>query len=349
MSVLELSGLRKSFGSAVALAGVDLRMEQGSRTAVVGPSGCGKTTLLRIVAGFESPDQGQLTLDGRRLADASGMVPAHLREVGFVPQDGALFPHLTVAANVGFGLPRDMPRRDERISQLMDMVALDGSLLQRRPHELSGGQQQRVALARALARQPKLMLLDEPFSSLDAGLRAATRKAVAQLLSDAGIATILVTHDQAEALAFADQLAVMDKGRFVQVGAPTDLYWRPVNAGTAKFLGQALLLQARIADGWAQCILGRVAVDDTQLRGDAQIMLRPEQLLLRRPTADRDEGCEATVTDAVFCGAEYELAVEVSHGPVASTLMIRCPSTFAPRTGEKIGIAVQGTAHPCPD
>ena len=351
MSVLELVGVRKSYGAAVALDGVDLRVGEGSRTAVVGASGCGKTTLLRIVAGFESPDEGHVTVGGQRLADASGMVPAHQRDVGFVPQDGALFPHLTVASNVGFGLPRDTPRRRDRIAELMDMVALDASLLERRPHELSGGQQQRVALARALARRPKLMLLDEPFSSLDTGLRAATRKAVAQLLTAAGIATILVTHDQAEALAFADQLAVMDKGRFVQVGSPADLYRRPADAATARFLGQALLLPARLAGGWAECVLGRIAVDDTQLRTDAQIMLRPEQLVLTRPADDRDgaPGCVATVTEAEFCGSEYEVTVEVLRGTAVSTLTVRCPSTFVPRSGEKILITVHGAAHICGD
>ncbi len=210
-----------------ALDGIDLGVAAGSRTAIVGPSGCGKTTLLRIIAGFEAPDSGRVALGGRVLSEGPDAMPAHHRGIGFVVQDGALFPHLSVAANVGFGLNRNEPRRAERIAELMDMVELDAALLPRKPDELSGGQQQRVALARALARKPQLMLLDEPFSALDTGLRDTTRKSVARLLSGAGITTILVTHDQPEALSFADQVAVMREGRLPQVGTPRALYLRP--------------------------------------------------------------------------------------------------------------------------
>jgi iron(III) transport system ATP-binding protein len=199
----------------------------GSRTVIVGPSGSGKTTLLRMIAGFEFPDSGSLTLNGQTLVDSTHAVPAHQRQIGYVPQDGALFPHMTVAANIGFGLASKGRERQERIAELMDSVALDANMADRWPHELSGGQQQRVALARALAQQPRLMLLDEPFSALDTGLRAAMRKLVARLLADAGVTTILVTHDQSEALSFADQLAVMRNGRLVQSGHPLDLYRYP--------------------------------------------------------------------------------------------------------------------------
>jgi iron(III) transport system ATP-binding protein len=354
MNLLELTGVRKSYGPALALAGVDLQVREGSRTAIVGASGCGKTTLLRMVAGFESPDDGCVTMRGRRLADRSAMVPAHLRDIGLVAQEGALFPHLSVADNVGFGLARDVPRRRDRIAELMAMVALDTALLERRPHELSGGQQQRVALARALARRPKLMLLDEPFSSLDTGLRAATRKAVAQLLTAAGITSILVTHDQAEALAFADQLAVMHRGRFVQVGPPAEVYGRPVDAATACFLGEALLLPARLEGGWAECDFGRIPVDDGRCRADAQILLRPEQLVvtdaaataLQEPAAA--PACEATVLEAEFGGSAYELVVELGRGPALRRWTIRCPSTFVPAVGRKVRIAVRGAAHAFP-
>ncbi|WP_042789593.1 ABC transporter ATP-binding protein, partial [Serratia marcescens] len=182
MSTLELHGIGKSYNAIRVLEHIDLQVAAGSRTAIVGPSGSGKTTLLRIIAGFEIPDGGQILLQGQAMGNGGGWVPAHLRGIGFVPQDGALFPHFTVAGNIGFGLKGGKREKQRRIEALMEMVALDRRLAALWPHELSGGQQQRVALARALSQQPRLMLLDEPFSALDTGLRAATRKAVAELL-----------------------------------------------------------------------------------------------------------------------------------------------------------------------
>ncbi|MGH8374697.1 MAG: ABC transporter ATP-binding protein, partial [Pseudomonas sp.] len=224
MNTLELNALYKSYGAHCALDNVSLSVPSGSRTVIVGPSGSGKTTLLRMIAGFEFPDAGRLSLNGQTLVDGTHEVPAHQRLIGYVPHDGALFPHMTVAANIGFGLATKGTEKHQRVAELMDSVALDAKMAERWPHELSGGQQQRVALARALAQQPRLMLLDEPFSALDTGLRAAMRKMVARLLEDAGVTTILVTHDQSEALSFADQLAVMRHGRLVQSGHPLDLY-----------------------------------------------------------------------------------------------------------------------------
>jgi iron(III) transport system ATP-binding protein len=352
-TTLELIGVHKSYGAALALGGVNLRVGAGSRTAIVGASGSGKTTLLRLIAGFEVPDAGQITLGGQVLADGQKAVPAHQRGIGYVPQDGALFPHLSIADNIGFGLARNAPQRGERIAELMQMVALDAALLQRRPHELSGGQQQRVALARALAQRPRLMLLDEPFSALDTGLRAATRKAVAQLLSDAGITTILVTHDQAEALSFADQVAVMRGGRFAQVGRPLDLYRQPVDAATASFLGEALVLPAQLDDGWADCALGRIAVDDTRRRGALPILLRPEQLLLTELPASGtashqappgSSGCEGRVLDADFRGSECELTVCLFDRD-DTQLVVRSAGTHMPEVGAKVNIQVLGKAH----
>jgi iron(III) transport system ATP-binding protein len=354
MTFLDLSAVRKSYGPVVALDGVSLRVPQGSRTAIVGPSGSGKTTLLRILAGFEAPDSGQLRMGWQLLADGPQAVPAHQRGIGYVPQDGALFPHLSVADNVGFGLPRSTPQRAQRIAELMHMVALDGAMLQRRPHELSGGQQQRVALARALAQQPRLMLLDEPFSALDTGLRAATRKAVAQLLHQAGITTILVTHDQAEALSFADQVAVIRDGRLAQVGPPTDLYLRPVDPVTAFFLGEAMVLPATLSQGWADCALGRIAVDDAQRQGSAQIMLRPEQLQLIANPSHRASDTErqqhttpdllGTVQDADFCGATCEVSVRL-NGFDGPPLRVHAPGSQLLSVGAQVHIRVLGQAH----
>jgi len=360
---LELQAIRKHYGAVQALGGVDLSVAPGSRTAIVGPSGSGKTTLLRIIAGFEAPDAGRVTLGGRQLANGPEAVPAHERGIGYVPQDGALFPHLTIEGNVGFGLPRNTPRRAERIAELMDMVALDTAMLARRPHELSGGQQQRVALARALAQRPRLMLLDEPFSALDTGLRASTRKAVAQLLGAAGITTILVTHDQAEALSFADQVAVMRGGLLVQAGRPLDLYLRPRDAAVAGFLGDSIVLPAQLAGGWADCALGRVAVNDSGRRGAAQIMLRPEQLQVAEVPAEaavhgqQDGACYGAVTDTDFGGSVCVLSVRLVRGTGAAAsapapsagwdepLLVHSAGIHAPALGAMVRITVAGQAH----
>ena len=363
MTSLELQGVHKHYGPVTVLGGIDLSVAAGSRTAIVGPSGSGKTTLLRIIAGFEAPDAGRVTVGGQQLANGPDIVPAHKRGIGFVPQDGALFPHLSVADNVGFGLPRSTPRRDERIAELMDMVALDTAMLPRRPHELSGGQQQRVALARALAQRPRLMLLDEPFSALDTGLRASTRKAVAQLLSSAGITTILVTHDQAEALSFADQVAVMRAGQLVQAGSPLELYLRPRDAAVASFLGESIVLPAQLGGGWADCALGRVAVNDSQRSGAAQIMLRPEQLQVAEVPAEAAlrgsdaGGCYGAVLDTDFGGPVCVLSVRLLRGSAAAQLpaeaaalwdqplQVQTPGLHAPAVGAMVRISVDGQAH----
>jgi iron(III) transport system ATP-binding protein len=358
MSFLELQSIRKSYGTVTALDGIDLSVPAGSRTAIVGPSGCGKTTLLRTIAGFETPDAGRVTLAGQVLFDGSNAIPAHHRSIGFVVQDGALFPHLSVGDNIGFGLHRKEPRRAERIAELMDMVELDAALLRRKPDELSGGQQQRVALARALARKPQLMLLDEPFSALDTGLRDTTRRAVARLLRAAGITTILVTHDQPEALSFADQVAVMREGRLPQVGAPRALYLQPGDRVTAEFLGEAIVMPAAVADGWAECALGCIAVDDRQRRGPAQIMLRPEQVSLARVPSDgsaKASGPGAVFGEIVeieFGGAVCTLAVRLLEGINAVRgagtnlpLLLRRSSNDLPPVGAIVRIAVVGAAH----
>jgi len=363
MTLLDIHAVHKTYGQHKVLTDIHLTVAAGSRTAIVGPSGSGKTTLLRIIAGFEVPDAGQITLGDRPLADGLQAVPAHLRGIGFVPQDGALFPHLTVEGNVGFGLPKNTPNRRQRLAELMDMVALDVALLKRRPHEISGGQQQRVALARALAQSPSLMLLDEPFSALDTGLRAATRKAIAKLLSDAGITTILVTHDQAEALSFADQVAVLHAGRLVQVGRPTDLYLHPRDAETASFLGDAIVLPAQLGGGWADCALGRLAVNDNQRSGPVQIMLRPEQIMVTEvPAAQASEAdqagiCLGVVSDTDFGGSVCAVSVRLlrgdgaavpGHHPQASEpapLLIRSSALQVLSVGATVRLSVTGQAH----
>ncbi|QLG92803.1 ABC transporter ATP-binding protein [Pseudomonas yamanorum] len=350
MNALELHSIYKSFGPQRALENINLSVPTGSRTVIVGPSGSGKTTLLRMIAGFEFPDAGSLTLNGQTLVDATHCVPAHQRLIGYVPQDGALFPHMTVAANIGFGLTDKGPARQTRIAELMDSVALDASMAQRWPHELSGGQQQRVALARALAQQPRLMLLDEPFSALDTGLRAAMRKMVARLLADAGVTTILVTHDQSEALSFADQLAVMRQGRLVQSGPPMDLYQYPHDTQTALFLGDAVVMPARIEAGWAHCDLGRIAVNSQSTHPTAQIMLRPEQLQISSTSTD-SSGCQGVVTERDFGGNTCTLtvALHAAEFEPGRSLLVRSTGLQAPATGSAVHVTTLGHAHILPE
>lgn len=341
MSTLELHNIGKSYNGVTVLEGVNLRVAAGSRTAIVGPSGSGKTTLLRIIAGFEVPDRGQVRLQGKPLADNGVWVPAHQRGIGFVPQDGALFPHFSVAGNIGFGLSGSKREKQHHIDRLMDMVALDRRLASLWPHELSGGQQQRVALARALSQQPKLMLLDEPFSALDTGLRAATRKAVAELLAEAKVASILVTHDQAEALSFANQVAVMRNGQLAQVGQPQELYLRPVDEPTATFLGETLVLSAHLDQGWADCVLGRIAVDDRRRSGHARIMLRPEQIQIGLSPQPAQR--QAVVTQIDFAGfvSTLSLLMTDSH----ETVEIKTISREGIRIGTNVSLSILGQAH----
>jgi iron(III) transport system ATP-binding protein len=344
MSLLRVRGLAKSFGPTRAVDDISFDLPPGGRMAIVGPSGCGKTTLLRLIAGFEQPDAGSLSLGERAIADTTTFVPAHRRGIGYLPQDGALFPHLTVAGNIGFGLTARGSAREGRIGALMDLVALDRAMLRRWPHELSGGQQQRVALARALALQPRLILLDEPFSALDANLRVQTRQAVTGVLDAAHIATILVTHDQAEALSFADQLAVMHAGRFVRQGHPAELFLHPKDAFTARFLGEANILPAMLDSGWAECMLGRVAVDDDQPRRAGWIMFRPEQLHLAK-AADHCKGCGGQVESIEYTGHNCTVTVRVGDPTRNENLIVHCPSHALPEIKAHVRVSASGTAH----
>jgi iron(III) transport system ATP-binding protein len=315
-SHLEIDSVTKSFGTQAVLQGVNLSVAKGGTTAIVGPSGSGKTTLLRLIAGFEHPGTGTIALNGRKVAGDGVWVPAHKRHVGYVAQDGALFPHLSVGQNISFGL--DAAKLEgghravkTRVAELLEMVSLDAAMAKRRPHQLSGGQQQRVALARALAREPELMLLDEPFSALDAGLRVATRRAVGKVLQDAGVTTILVTHDQAEALSFADQVAVMRGGRLAQIGNPFVVYTRPADRATAEFLGDAVILDAWMEGSLATCSLGGIPVRRPPAQGRVQLMLRPEQIRIAE-----DGPIRGVVVDTDYFGPETTVRLQLPVPPV---------------------------------
>src|SRR5579863_440465 len=258
MRQVAVNGLYKAFGTHAVLTGVDLEVQAGSLTAILGPSGSGKTTLLRLLAGFERADAGTIRI-GDGLVDGHGVyVAPERRRIGYVPQEGSLFPHLTVEANVGFGLAA-RERRGGRVAGMLGLVGL-GGLGQRYPHQLSGGQQQRVALARALAIEPAVVLLDEPFASLDAHLRASVRADVQQIFRAAGTTAVLVTHDQDEALAIADRVAVLRDGRIAQYSAPAELYSRPVDSGLARFVGDANLLDGIRRAGLVDTVLGQLPV-----------------------------------------------------------------------------------------
>lgn len=346
MSFLEIDSASKNYGSVAALDDVTLQVPAGSRAAIVGPSGSGKTTLLRLIAGFEILDAGRISLDGALQAEPGFMLPAHKRGIGIVSQDGALFPHLSVADNIAFGFDRSMNGRQERIKALADMVELDPVMLARRPHQLSGGQQQRVALARALGRQPRLMLLDEPFSALDTGLRESMRKAVSKLLAAAGITTILVTHDQTEALSFADQLAVLRDGRLVQSGGPKDLYERPIDRQTAVFLGEAIILPAKFVAGQARCVLGTLPVRGPAA-GEGDIMVRPEQISVSRSV--KDDGCPARVIDVEFSGASGTVTLQLtSQAAPLDPLSVRMSRLDLPIPGDLVYLSINGDVHRLP-
>ncbi|MGJ6980346.1 ABC transporter ATP-binding protein [Aestuariimicrobium soli] len=272
---LVVRGVRAAYGSTEVLHGIDLTVPAGSVLAVVGPSGSGKTTLLRCIGGFEPPTAGDISIQGVPVC-GSVWVPPNKRSIGYVSQDGALFPHLSVGANVGFGLPR-RERTDERVAELLQTVNLSADLAARRPDQLSGGQQQRVSLARALARRPAVMLLDEPFSALDTHLREATRDLVGEVLREAGVTTLLVTHDQEEALAFADLVAVLEAGELRQVGGPQVVYERPVDVATARLLGSTLELDAVVRAGVAETVIGPVPAMGVP-EGRATVIARPHQV-----------------------------------------------------------------------
>ncbi|TDD70020.1 ABC transporter ATP-binding protein [Jiangella aurantiaca] len=342
MTTLSLTGVAKSFGRVPVLRDVSLTVPAGTRTAVVGASGSGKSTLLRLIAGFEHADEGEITLGGTTLTAPGRFVAAHRRGIGYVAQDGALFPHLTVEQNVRFGLPRR--RRDPaQVREVMELASLDPALAGRYPHQLSGGQQQRVALARALAPGPEVVLLDEPFSALDTGLREQTRQAVVEALEASGVTTLLVTHDHDEALSFGRQIAVIAGGRLVQSGPPSAVFDNPVSAEVAAFLGAAIVLPAwagSASDG-VDCALGRVPVrhDRSNGRPGARLLIRPAQLELR-PV---DGAHNAVVEDVRSRGSHAEVLLRTA-GTSSVLIPLRVPAHEGPayRAGMPVSVTVAG-------
>ena len=328
MPYLQANDISKRFNGTTALAGVALTVERGESLALLGPSGCGKTTLLRILAGLEVPDRGSVTVDGATLTDPATFVPPEKRRIGMVFQDWALFPHLTVARNVAFGLDKAEISRG-RVSETLELVGLS-HLADRYPDELSGGQAQRVALARALAPRPRVLLFDEPFSNLDTGLRASVRADVATLMRDVGMTSVFVTHDQEESFVLGDRVAVMREGRIVQVGRPAEVYRHPASPWVATFLGEANLLSGVGTNGHASTAVGKVPLLDP-VSGPCQVVIRPEHLVV-------GQGDQGVVSSIEFYGHDtsYELALD---GSKLLARVIAAPQ-FVP--GDRVSVTYSG-------
>lgn len=306
MSRLTVSGVEARHGRTPVLNGVDLAVERGEIVSVLGPSGCGKTTLLRTIAGHHRITAGTIRAEDVKLAGPKFHLPAERRSITVVPQEGGLFPHLDVSANIAFGLKRRWGReaRRERVQEMLDLVGLTKEA-RRRPHEISGGQQQRVALARALAPNPAFVLLDEPFSALDAQLREDLRTEVKALLRAEDATALLVTHDQSEALALGDSVALMREGRIVQQGTPDAVYRHPADPWVARFLGDSLIVEATAVDGGvARTRLGSVPVSGEGTR----VLIRPDQLGVSQ------DGTETKVRLVEFRGSYTKVIGELSDG-----------------------------------
>ncbi len=346
MSRLLVQGVSASYGTTRVLREVDLEVPAGTTTAILGASGCGKTTLLRVIAGFHRPEVGQVVIGERTVVRPGFALPAESRGIGYLAQEGNLFPHLSVAGNIRFGLSRQDRRDASTVASLLELVGLPATMADRRPDQLSGGQQQRVALARALARRPELVLLDEPFSSLDAGVRATTRRAVSEALSAAGATAVLVTHDQGEALSFADQVAIMRSGRFVQTGSPQQVYSGPVDQDAAGELGELTVLPGVCDDDRVTTALGALPASGSW-HGRVDVALRPEQIVITEPRPGRPEGLVEAVE---YFGHDVLVRLAVLGGTSQDPLVVqaRVLGEDAPTAGQRVGIGVRGHARVFP-
>jgi iron(III) transport system ATP-binding protein len=337
-------GVGKSFDDRPVLHDLDVTVARGEFVALLGASGSGKTTLLRVLAGFERPQAGRVWLAGHAVTGPGAHVPPERRGLGYVPQEAALFPHLTVAGNIAFGLRRGQ-RNPDRVAELLDLVSLPG-LGRRYPHELSGGQQQRVALARALAAGPSVVLLDEPFSSLDAALRVSVRTDIMRVLRATQTPVVLVTHDQQEAISLADQVAVLRDGRMAQAGRPQEVYTRPADPGLAAFLGAANLVPAHARGPVVDTAFGPLTVT-SPIRGEAVVLVRPEQISITAAGGAQDGGAQdggltGRVTDESYQGHETLLTVRPDRPGGPDTILVRVPGPGGYPPGTPVTLTATG-------
>jgi iron(III) transport system ATP-binding protein len=338
---LRCEGVAKSYGEREVLTDVELDVAEGTLTAILGPSGSGKTTLLRLLIGFIPVDRGSVSIGGRVVAEAGGLhLPPEKRAVGYVAQEGALFPHLTVSENVGFGLPRSERRHGGRITEALNLVGLDPGYGDRQPHQLSGGEQRRVALARALAPRPAVVLLDEPFSSLDAASRVETRAAVLDAMAGAGATALLVTHDQAEAFSMGNEVAVLRSGRLVQTASPWALYRSPIDLDVARFVGDAVVIDGHGARGSVVSVLGTLPIRGPAHEGAVRIVIRPEQIRVA-PWPGEPAHIAATVVGQRFYGPYTLLNLELDADR-ESRVVARMPGEGIPANGERVSLSVEG-------
>jgi iron(III) transport system ATP-binding protein len=332
--VIELSGVIRRYDRTIAAVDdLDLQVPRGAVLALLGPSGCGKTTTLRLIAGLEVPDGGSIVIAGGLVAGTGSWVPPEERGVGLVFQDGALFPHMTVAQNIAFGL-RTQARadRERRVAEMLVTVGLMG-LGGRYPHQLSGGQQQRVALARALAPEPPILLLDEPFANLDAALRRELRIEVARIVRALGTTTIFVTHDQEEALSVADLVAVMERGRVAQIDIPQRVYTRPASQSIAAFVGEANFLPALAHGMRADSALGALDLVGP-IDGPALVLIRPEQLVV----TPHQHGA-GQITQIIYYGHDQLVHVQLTDG---AQLLARMRPGEQLTVGMRVEVLVRG-------
>ncbi len=327
-AVVEIKGVSKAFGPVAAVRQFSLDVCHGELLAILGPSGCGKTTLLRLIAGFERPMEGEIALNGRIVSSATTWTPPEKRGIGMVFQDFAVFPHMTVSENVAFGLSKlDQQAKARRLREVLDLVGMREMAL-RYPYQLSGGQQQRVALARALAPNPVVILMDEPFSNLDADLRSQMRREVHGILKQAGATAVLVTHDQEEAMLLADRVAVMNAGRLDQVGTPEEVYHKPSTRFAARFVGLADFLPATLKGNRVQTELGLFTCQSPISEGEVDLMVRPDDVHVV-PERNGD----AEVVGREFRGSENIYTLKLPSG---RTIRSSQPSTLVYAVGQRV-------------
>lgn len=341
VTTLALSKISKSFGAEPVLTNLSLEISNGEFVAVLGSSGSGKTTLLRLIAGFDDPDRGEISISGKTVAGKNIFVPAEARKVGYVPQDAALFPHLSVSENIAFGL-RGLTKlaRMSRVRELLKLVSMD-EFENQSATSLSGGQKHRIALARALAPEPELILLDEPFAALDAELRTRIRDEIKQVLDNVSSTTILVTHDQEEALSIADRVALLRDGNFAQVGNPREIYSEPVDLGVATFLGDSVIIDGVVHADKVQTSLGQLTLLNSAKEGSVgKVAIRPENFYLQP-----DLNGDSIVVGRQFFG--HDAVVEVKTPK--QLIRARSSGPFAPEVGMKVTVWVRGAVNFYPE